>query len=78
MVIEELKRLYQRNRLVEAFVEPFSDSDLWMVEFKDRQGRFWVLTEPEGEKCMYDDVDTAFQSAMEVGFRQVKIESSIS
>ncbi|WP_337913826.1 thymidylate kinase [Vibrio cholerae] len=34
-----------------------------------------LLTDENGEECRYIDLDSASQSAMAVGFRQVRIEN---
>ncbi|MDC0612360.1 hypothetical protein OAP63_16645 [Vibrio sp.] len=75
MTIEELQSLYKGNLLVEAIIEPFSEEGKWIVEFKHAQGGFVVMTDPHGEECHYNDVGHASRSAMEVGFKQVRIES---
>lgn len=76
MTIEELQSLYQGNQLLEAIVEPFSEEGKWIVEFKHAEGGIVVMTDLRGEECHYSDVTHAYRSAMEVGFKQVRIESS--
>ena len=76
MTIEELKILYRDDLLVEAIVEPFSvEEGLWIVEFRHVQGGFVLLTDDHGEECCYSNLDLASMSAMEVGFKQVRVES---
>ncbi|SJN60109.1 hypothetical protein RND59_08050 [Vibrio ruber] len=75
MSLEELKALYRGNLLVEAIVEPFSDNGMWIVEFKHADGSFILLTDEDGEECHYTNLDLASKSAMDVGFKQVRIES---
>ncbi|MDP4491925.1 thymidylate kinase [Vibrio sp. AH4] len=45
-----------------------------MVEFRHQMGGFVLLTDEKGEECRYVDLDSASQSAMAVGFRQVRVE----
>ncbi|MDW6091087.1 hypothetical protein [Vibrio rhizosphaerae] len=75
MTLEALRALYLDNLLVEAIVEPCSDNGMWMVEFKHTNDSLIILTDEEGEECHYIDSDLASKSAMEVGFRNVRVES---
>ncbi|ASA55461.1 hypothetical protein [Vibrio gazogenes] len=75
MTLEELRALYRENLLVEAIVEPFSDNGMWIVEFRHAHGPFILLTDDDGEECHYTNLDMASKSAMDVGFKQVRIES---
>jgi hypothetical protein len=75
MTLEELRLLYRKNLLIEAVVEPFSDQGMWIVEFRHVQGKFILLTDEQGEECHYNNLDMASKSAMDVGFRHVRIES---
>ncbi|EII3003471.1 hypothetical protein RAL73_003392 [Vibrio cholerae] len=75
MTIPELKELYQTQQLVEAIIEPSFQEGEWIVEFRHHMGGFVLLTDENGEECRYIDLDSASQSAMAVGFRQVRIEN---
>jgi hypothetical protein len=74
MTLAELRTLYRNHQLVEAVVEPSVQEGGWVVEFRHVRGGFVILTDAEGEECQYYDIDLASESAMEVGFRQVRIE----
>lgn len=76
MTIPELRELYQTQQLVEAIIEPSFQEGEWIVEFRHQMGGFVLLTDENGEECRYIDLDSASQSAMAVGFRQVRIETS--
>ncbi|MBP8550848.1 hypothetical protein FPV82_05420 [Vibrio cholerae] len=75
MTIPELRELYQTQQLVEAIIEPSFQEGEWIVEFRHQMGGFVLLTDENGEECRYIDLDSASQSAMAVGFRQVRIEN---
>jgi len=74
MTLTELKVLYRKNQLVEAIIEPSVQDGTWIVEFRNTQGGLVLLTDAEGEGCQYLDLDVASQSAMLVGFNQVRVE----
>ncbi len=74
MILTELRVLYQKHQLVEAVIEPSIQEGGWVVEFRHVQGGFIILTDIDGGECQYYDLDLASQSAMEVGFRQVRVE----
>lgn len=74
MTIDELKVLFREHQLVEAIVEPYSDGGQWIVEFRHVQGGFILLTDSHGEECYYGNYDLASKSAMEVGFKHVKVD----
>ncbi len=76
MTIDELQSLYKGKMLLEAIVEPFSEEGKWIVEFRHADGGIVVITDPNGGECHYSNIDLASRSAMEVGFKQVRIESS--
>ena len=73
MTIDELQRLYLTSDLVEAVVEPSIQTDGWIVEFRHRRGGLVPLTDHTGSEKCYQDVDSATESAFEVGFHQVRI-----
>lgn len=75
MTIDELQNLYKGNLLVEAIVEPFSEEGKWIVEFRHADGGIVLITDPNGGECHYSNIDHASRTAMEVGFKQVRIES---
>lgn len=75
MTLTELKVLYRDKQLVEAIIEPsVQDDGSWIVEFRHMHGGLVLLTDAHGEGCQYNDLDLASQSAMEVGFNQVRVE----
>ena len=74
MTINELRHLFRDNQLVEAIIEPSIQEGGWVVEFRRARGGFVCLTDSHGEECLYDDLDTASNSALAVGFQQVRIE----
>ncbi len=75
MTINELRTLYRERELVEAIIEPSSQEDAYIVEFRHARGGFVLLTDANGEECHYENLDSASRSAMAVGFSQVRIES---
>ncbi|MGX9419485.1 hypothetical protein ACXJY6_19105 [Vibrio sp. RC27] len=75
MTLEELRTMYRANLLVEAIAEPLEEQGDWLIEFRHIQGGFVVLTHSNGETCHYSDLHYASQSAREVGFKQVRVES---
>lgn len=78
MTLEELRVLYRANLLVEAIAEPLDDQGGWIVEFRHVQGGFVVLTHTSGEAYHYADLYYASQSALHVGFKQVRVESLLN
>lgn len=78
MTLEELRSLYRANLLVEAIAEPFDDQGDWMIEFRHVQGGFVILTHSSGEACHYSDLHYASQSAVQVGFKQIRVESVLN
>ncbi len=74
MTLTELKGLYRENQLVEAIIEPSAQEGTWIVEFRHSHGGLVLLTDSEGEGRKYYDLDVASESAMAVGFNQVRIE----
>lgn len=76
MTLEELRTLYRSNLLVEAVAEPCNDQGMWSVEFRHLQGGFVLLTDEQGEECHYLNLELASQSALAVGFKQLRIESA--
>ncbi len=74
MTVTELRELYKDNQLIEAIVEPSMYDGQWIIEFKHRRGGFVILTDAQGEECLYSDLDDASKSAMSVGFHQIRIE----
>jgi hypothetical protein len=74
MTLTELKTLYRENQLVEAIIEPSQQDGSWVVEFRHAHGGLVLLTDSDGEGCLYLDLDVASQSAMAVGFNQVRVE----
>ena len=75
MMITELRDLYRENKLIEAIIEPSFQEGHWIVEFRHCRGGFVLLTDSQGDECQYTDLDLASKSAMEVGFKQVRVES---
>ncbi|CAM3203371.1 MULTISPECIES: hypothetical protein [Vibrio] len=76
MTIAELRNLYREKMLVEAIIEPSAHEGSWIVEFRHQAGGFVLLTNASGEECHYADLDLASKSAMAVGFKQVRVEST--
>lgn len=74
MTLPELRALYRDNQLIEAIIEPSVQDGTWVVEFRHAKGGLVLLTDSEGEGCQYFNLDVASQSAMEVGFNQVRVE----
>ncbi len=74
MTLTELKSLYRENQLVEAIIEPSAQEGAWIVEFRHSHGGLVLLTDSQGEGHKYYDLDVASESAMAVGFNQVRIE----
>lgn len=75
MTKSELRQLYINNELVEAIIEPAAQDGYWIVEFRHEKGGFVPLTNEDGEDRRYTDLDEASESALEVGFYQVRVES---
>ncbi len=73
MTLNELQRLYDSHELIEAVVEPSIREDGWIVEFRHRRGGFVPLTDAAGVEKNYLNVDQATETALEVGFHQVRI-----
>ncbi len=73
MTVTELQRLFQDRQLVEAIIESSAEEDTWIVEFRHNRGGLVLLTDANGKECHYHDIDDASQSALDVGFRQVRI-----
>lgn len=74
MTLTELRTLYREKLLVEAIIEPSVQEGNWIVEFRHVQGGLVLLTDSQGEGCQYNNLDVASQSAMAVGFNQVRVE----
>ncbi|WPC74417.1 hypothetical protein [Vibrio porteresiae] len=75
MTITELRSLFQDKQLIEAIIEPSTQDGAWIVEFRHQRGGFVLLTDATGSECQYDNLDLASESAMAVGFNQVRVES---
>lgn len=75
MTMTELQTLYRDHQLLEAIVEPHSLEGGWIVEFRHQCGELVLLTDDMGEERHYPNAERASQSAMKVGFTQVRIES---
>ncbi len=73
MTLLELQKLYRRHHLIEAVIEPSVELEGWVVEFRHYQGGFVSLTDATGLEQRYNDVDSASEQAMKVGFHQVRI-----
>ncbi len=78
MTIEELQALFRDNLLIEAIAEPFDDQGGWIIEFRHVQGGFVLLTDAQGEECHYSNLAVASKSAIEVGFKQLRVESRVN
>ena len=44
-----------------------------IVEFRHNRGGLVLLTDEHGKECHYQDADEASRSALDVGFKQVRI-----
>ncbi|MBF9001328.1 MULTISPECIES: hypothetical protein [Vibrio] len=75
MTITELQDLYRNNQLVEAIIEPSTQEGAWIVEFRHQRGGFVLLTDEIGIEQHHDNLDLASESAMAVGFSQVRVEA---
>ena len=50
-----------------------AEDEDWIVEFRYSRGGLVLLTDENGKECHYQDVDDASRSALDVGFKQVRI-----
>lgn len=73
MTVTELRRLYKDKQLIEAIIESSIEEESWIVEFRHNRGGLVLLTDEHGQECHYQDADEASRSALDVGFKQVRI-----